>query len=122
MNAEQLIKQTIQTTGHQPFLFERVKENILKYTTVDDFLNQQLRTQKINYHKAFEQISVKQIIEKEGFDTAYKKLIFLDETEISVEDLHNYLHEFIKEKTAKCLKNNPELKRLIRIYDLVKYK
>lgn len=103
-------------------VFERVKENMLKYTTVDAFLNQQLRIQKANYHKMYGKLSVKEIIENEGFDTAYRKLIFLDEEEILLDDLHDYLYGFIKEKTAKCLKDNPELKRLIRIYDLIKYK
>lgn len=107
---------------YQGEVFERVKENVLKYTTVDHFLNQQLRSQKVNYHKTYGQLSVKKIIQQEGFDTAYKKLIFLEEDEIVVEDLYTYLYKFIKEKTSQCLKDNPELKRLIRIYDLVKYK
>lgn len=107
---------------YQGEVFERVKENVLKYTTVDTFLNQQLRIQKANYHKSYGKLSVKTIIDQEGFDAAYKKLIFLDEDEISVKDLHDYLYQFIKEKTSKCLKDNPELKRLIRMYDLVKYK
>lgn len=107
---------------YQGEVFERVKENVLKYTTVDTFLNQQLRIQKANYHKSYGKLSVKTIIDQEGFDLTYKKLIFLDEDEISVKDLHDYLYQFIKEKTSKCLKDNPELKRLIRMYDLVKYK
>lgn len=103
-------------------VFERVKNNMLKYTTVDSFLNQQLRQQKRNYRKTLEDKTVDSIIVCEGEAQAYKKIIFLNEDEIEITVLHKYLQEFLKHNTSKCLNNNSELKRLIRIYDLVKYK
>lgn len=102
-------------------VFERVKDNVLKYTSVDAFLNQQLRQLKQNYRKTLKNKSIQSIIETEGNEFAYKKLIFLEEDEIACDELLQYLQEYMK-NTPNCLKNNSELKRLIRIYDLIKYK
>lgn len=103
-------------------IFERVKDNVLKYTSVDDCLNQQLRQQKQNYRKLLNEMSVDAVIEAEGFNLAYKKLIFLNDDEFEVDELLQYLQTYMKQYTPACLKNNSELKRLIRIYDLIKYK
>lgn len=103
-------------------VYERVKENILKHDTVDSFLNQQLRLLKKSYRKTMKDLTVQGIIQTETKDIAYKKLIFLEKEEIQLDDLLKYLQDYIKENTASCLKNNPELKRLIRIYDLLRYK
>ncbi len=103
-------------------VFERVKENVIKHGTIDSFLNKQLRMQKANYRKNTSPLSVKGIIENETLEGAYRKLIFLEKPEIEIDDLKEYLQSYIRSHTPDCLKNNPELKRLIRIYDLVKYK
>lgn len=103
-------------------VFERVKNNVLKYTTVDAFLNKQLRQLKQNYRKSLKEPSVQNVVEAEGFEDAYKKLIFLEKEEVDVEQLLHYLQDYMKKYTPSCLKNNPELKRLIRIYDMIKYK
>ena len=103
-------------------VFERVRENVLKHGTIDSFLNAQLRTQKENYRKNADDLSVKGIITNETYESAYKKLIFLEKSEIEISELRDYLQKYIKDHTPNCLKNNSELKRLIRIYDLVKYK
>ena len=58
----------------------------------------------------------------EGEDQAYRKLIFLNEEEIECDDLLEYLQNILKANTPKCLYGNSELKRLIRMYDLLKYK
>lgn len=41
---------------------------------------------------------------------------------MELDELLEYLQNYIKENTPNCLKNNSELKRLIRMYDLLKYK
>lgn len=103
-------------------VFERVKDNLLKYTDIDKFLNEQLRKQKNSYHKINTDLSVKKVIDIEGEDQAYRKLIFLSEDEIDCSELLSYLQGFLKKKTPKILSGNSELKRLIRMYDLLKYK
>ena len=66
---------------------------------------------------------VKGVIEQAGFEEAYKRLYYLEEDEIIVEDLKEYLSQFLKKGKSPetVIKGNSELKRLIRIYDLVKY-
>lgn len=103
-------------------VFERVKDNVLKYTDIDKFLNEQLRKQKASYHRTYTNLSVKRVIEIEGEDLAYRKLIFLNEDEIECSELLLYLQGFLKRNTPKVLNGNSELKRLIRMYDLLKYK
>lgn len=107
---------------YQGQTFERVQNNILKYTDIDKFLNEQLRRQKSTYRKTYGPLSISKIIELEGFDSAYRKLIFLNENEIDCAELLNYLQELLKNNAQKLLHGNSELKRLIRMYDLVKYK
>lgn len=107
---------------YQGEVFERVKNNVLKYTEIDKFLNEQLRKQKVTYHKTYEDLSVKKVVKMEGEDQAYRKLIFLNEEEIECDDLLEYLQNILKANTPKCLYGNSELKRLIRMYDLLKYK
>ena len=107
---------------YQGQTFERVQNNILKYTDIDKFLNEQLRRQKSTYRKTYGPLSISKIIELEGFDSAYRKLIFLNENEIDCAELLDYLQELLKNNAQKLLHGNSELKRLIRMYDLVKYK
>lgn len=103
-------------------IFERVKNNVLKYTDLDKFLNEQLIKQKSTYHKNFADLSVRKVIEIEGFEQAYRKIIFLNESEIDCNDLLLYLQDILKDKGSKYLNGNSELKRLIRIYDWLRYK
>ena len=103
-------------------VFERVKDNVLKYTDIDKFLNEQLRKQKASYHRTYTNLSVKRVIEIEGEDLAYRKLIFLNEDEIECSELLLYLQGFLKRNAPKVLNGNSKLKRLIRMYDLLKYK
>lgn len=57
-----------------------------------------------------------------GRENAYKRLIFLESNEIDIKDMKNYLVSLLRSDAQKILRNNSELKRLIRIYDFVKYK
>lgn len=74
------------------------------------------------YHRTYADLSVKRVIEIEGEDQAYRKLIFLNEDEIDCSELLSYLQGILKKNTPKMLNGNSELKRLIRMYDLLKYK
>ena len=107
---------------YQGQTFERVQNNILKYTDIDKFLNEQLRKQKSTYHKTYGNLSVSRVIELEGSDYAYRKLIFLTEDEMNCSELLKYLQTLLKNNSPKLLHGNPELKRLIRMYDLLRYK
>lgn len=60
-------------------------------------------------------------MEEEGFGEAYKKLVLLDEGELNLDDLLAYLRRLVGDD-RKVINGNTELKRLIRIYDFLKYK
>lgn len=98
-------------------LFERVKEHYIKKQTIDDFLNAQQRENKKKYRKNLKSFNIEEIIEKEGKENAYKKIYFLEKPEINLQVLEEYLKE-----AFKSLELDSELKRLIRIYDFLKYK
>lgn len=64
---------------------------------------------------------VRSVVEEEGFGEAYKKLVLLDEGELNLDDLLAYLRRLVGDD-RKVINGNTELKRLIRIYDFLKYK
>ena len=104
-------------------VFESVKIQINKHNSVDSFLNDGLRKSKINYRDSLSEITVNEIIKIEGHDMAYKRLIFLEETDnIDLDELQKYLTEILGDNPTDVLRGNSELKRLIRIYDFLKYK
>lgn len=98
-------------------IYKKRKEN----NSLDNFLNKFLKKQKDSYRKQLKNKTIQEIIKKEGVSLAYKKIYFLNENEINIVDLENYLQQILKNKIV-ILKNNSELKRLIRIYDYLKFK
>lgn len=103
-------------------IYGAVKEQIVKRRTVDSFLNDQLRKLKTSYRSSLSVYSVAEIIKREGNYSAYRKLIFLEGDEIDLLSLRDYISRILGDSPAKILHNNSELKRLIRIYDFLKYK
>lgn len=102
-------------------VYGRIQQNICKYTTIDSYLNDNLRAAKKNYRRELTDFSVNEIIRKEGEEHAYKKIYFLEETEINIPLLEQYLTHVISNNLVE-LKGNSELKRIIRIFDFIKYK
>ena len=102
-------------------LDRRIMKEIDRKKELDDFLNASLRKARANYHSGGVDCSVKSVVEDEGFDEAYKKLVLLEEAEIDLEDLLGYLRKLVR-SDCKIIDGNTELKRLIRIYDFLKYK
>lgn len=102
-------------------IFGKVKENVNKNISVESFLNANLIKQKSNYRKLIEVKNIENIIAVEGTENAYKKIYFMEQEEIDIAELEIYLKTLLKEH-KQIIKNNSELKRLIRIYDWLKYK
>ena len=102
-------------------LDRRIMKEIDEKKELDDFLNTSLRKAKLNYHLAGVVRSVQFVVEEEGFGEAYKKLVLLDEDELDLGDLLTYLRKLVG-NDRKVINGNTELKRLIRIYDFLKYK
>lgn len=99
----------------------RILKEIDEKRSLDAFLNNSLRKARVNYHSTGARLSVTSVIDDEGFAEAYKKLVLLEEDELDLAELLNYLRAFIK-KDRKIIHGNSELKRLIRMYDFLKYK
>ncbi len=104
MGINELIKNAIQLTGHQPFLF--VGSGLSKRYLGSEKWDELLRLFCTEYS---------------GNEFQYD-IIFLNEEEIDCGELLNYLQNYLKKNTSRCLNGNSELKRLIRMYDLLKYK
>ena len=102
-------------------LDRRIMKEIDEKRKLDDFLNSSLCRAKLNYHSGGTVRSVRSVVEEEGFGEAYKKLVLLDEGELNLDDLLAYLRRLVRDD-RKVINGNTELKRLIRIYDFLKYK
>ena len=100
---------------------KRIKEQQKRIKSIDNYLNNSIRKSKRNYMEKLKKLSVDGIIEHEGFDNAYKKIIYLDENYIDLNQLEEYLHKLLERNGNSILKGNSELKRLIRIYDFLKF-
>ncbi|WP_335993377.1 SIR2 family protein [Fusobacterium polymorphum] len=100
---------------------ENIKNEITKRTELKDFLNKQQNNLKENYRNTLNTKTVSYIIHQEGNTEAFKKIYFLEKDEINLDDLENYLKNIITQNLVS-IKNNSELKRLIRIYDFLKFR
>lgn len=108
------------TQYHAP-VYGRIQQNIMKYSKIDDYLNDLLKSSKRNYRRELTEYSIPEIIKKEGEEFAYKKIYFLEESEIDISLLEKYLNNILTQKLV-ALKGNSELKRLIRIFDFIKFR
>lgn len=93
----------------------------------ESYLNNTQRKERQNRRKKLRQYSVKGLIDLFGESDAYKKLTCLDEQEISLLDLEDYLKKLLTSDNILPktefgqIKIEPELRRCIRIYDFLKY-
>ena len=107
--------------GYQKEIYGAIKEQLMKRNSVDAFLNDSLRKSKRSYRYSLAKHDVQEIINREGA-VAYRRLVLLEATEIDLSLLRDYISDILGDAPAKVLHNNSELKRLIRIYDFLKYK
>lgn len=99
----------------------RMLKEIDEKKDLDAFLNNSLRKAKGSYHHSGIRHSVQSVIANEGFEEAFKKLVLIEEDEIDLNKLLEYLRALITDD-RKIIHGNSELKRLIRMYDFLKYK
>ena len=107
--------------GYTKETYGAIKAQLMKRDSVDAFLNDSLRKSKRSYRALLAKRSVQEIINREG-DVAYRRLFLLEATEFDLSLLRDYISNVLGDAPAKVLHNNSELKRLIRIYDFLKYK
>lgn len=99
----------------------RLLRCITEHTTIESFRNAQLNKSSENYRNKYTPLSVESVVAREGENEAYKRLVYLSEDEIDINALGEYLARLIRDNPSIII-GNSELKRLIRIYDLLKYK
>ncbi len=78
----------------------------------------------LKQRQKIESLSIKALSEKYGTFEAFKYIPYLKEDEIDLEELRIYLTTLIKElpNNFEGLNGKTELKRVIRIYDFLKFK
>lgn len=89
-----------------------------------DFLNASIRKNKGSQRKKILEKSINWIIEKGEFSRPFEMIAYLEEDEIDLEQLEQYLKKLIS-KEPKLFKEHcykSEIKRVARIYDYLKYK
>ncbi len=95
----------------------------LKNKKFDDFLNNSIRNKSEKKRLEILDKSIDGIIKIYGIEEAIKWISYLKEDEINVMELENYLKEILK-NNPKVLEEGTyksEIKRLIRVYDYLKY-
>lgn len=89
-----------------------------------DFLNAGIRKKKVSQREKILEKSVNWIIEKGGFSRSFEMIVYLEEEEIDLKQLEQYLKKLISEE-PKLFKEHcyrSDIKRVARIYDYLKYK
>lgn len=100
------------------------KLKVEKNRNFDGFFNRSLKESRNNKRSQLEKKSIAGILEKYSNEEAISWILSLEESEIHIEELHNYL-EALLVKNTNILdehKYKSDIKRIIRIYDYLKYK
>lgn len=97
--------------------------SIKKYNTLDAFLSDTAKKDKEKYRTKYSTLSINTIIQNEGFDNAYLKMSYLEKNEFDLNELKKYIKALIEKKEPSIFNTSKAsyLKRLIRIYDYLKY-
>ncbi len=103
---------------------KKINNLIEKNNSLDSFLNKSIRKNMLKQRQKIKSLSIKALSEKYGTFEAFKYIPYLKEDEIDLEELRIYLTTLIKElpNNFEGLNGKTELKRVIRIYDFLKFK
>ena len=91
---------------------EIVKKNLKRFSNLNDFLSWTLKKEK----KKGSPLTYDQAIKK---PSAVKELALIDWNKNNIEQLGNYLRNTLNQENFNT--RNSDLRRLIRIYDFIKY-
>ncbi len=98
----------------------------LKNKKLDDFLNATIRKNKAKERAKIKIKSIAGILAEFEYEKAVMKIVYLNENEININELWKYLKKLLENNPHilddKSFKNPSELRRIIRIYDWLKYK
>ena len=106
---------------------ERVSRWAAEHRSVDSYRNRTLRDSLSGQRERFSHcLSIDGMIDELGRDKAFKHLWLLEGDEIDPLALGDYLKDLYRNGTSdvdskKGMIDNPEFRRMVRIYDFVKY-
>lgn len=104
-------------------LDQRIINHLENRKSVDNFLNDSIRRSMPGWRAHLTSFTMSGLVDAFGFDDAHTKLAALNPDEIDIDELGTHLKQVIARGGGKeILRNNPELKRAIRIYDFLKYR
>lgn len=101
-------------------LFDRIEDIKNNKKNIEDFYNGTERKNKDKMRDKIQEKSIAGLITQYEKKEAYKYVLYLNKDEIEIKDLENYLKDILS--NLDILKGNSVLKKLIRIYDLLKYR
>lgn len=95
-----------------------------KKSGIDEFLNRTLLAGKVQKRKTLIEKSIAWIRSKYSLEETFKWIPYLNEDEIIIGDLESYLRDLLKEFPRALDEHSykSDIKRVIRIYDYLKYK
>lgn len=112
----------ISNSNHSEF-HGTVKEEFEKHGQFDQYLNPTILNSKSAWRRQLKSFSLDGLIDAYGYDKAHEKIGALYSDEIDAEELGEHLSSLVSRNGGiEFIRGNPELKRAIRIYDLLKYR
>lgn len=103
-------------------LDKRVEKQLAAKTSMNAFLNDRIKRTSSGWRESLSEFTIAGLVDAFGFDAAHTRLAALEPAEIEVVQLGVHLEQVISRGGGRAvLKNNPELKRAIRIYDFLRY-
>lgn len=115
-------------SAYNGIIGERTQQAVDRQTCVDSFRNQSIRQTLSGQRNRFAgRLSVEGLIEAVGYEKAYKHMSILDDSEIDWQALRMYLTGLLdadaeKADAAKSILFDPEFRRMVRVYDLLRYR
>jgi hypothetical protein len=101
----------------------RVDEEIAKRDGIESYLNSGIVDTSKGWRGQLKEYSIQGLVDTFGFEVAHTRLAALRGEEIDPDDLKQHLKDLISRNGGRdYLIGNSELKRAIRIYDLLKYR
>lgn len=99
---------------------DKIKEQIDKIASIGSFLGKTERNGMENRRKKIVLKSIAGLLNQFGESEAYKYILYLNEKEIKLSEMEDYLKKIIT--GTEILQNNSILKKVIRVYDWIKYR
>lgn len=90
---------------------------------MDDYLNKGIKDTSKGWRNQLKEYSLKNLLETFGYDKAHERLAALHSDEIDPDELREHLKSYVARNGGRdFIVGNSELKRAIRIYDLLAYR